>query len=261
MATMLNAWLNDSLGHPADLIHLGVHPDDDDDTHDDDTHDSYPPPTQTWQATTATTKTQQQRQHDCDCDNGGNATTFFVLHGDRGYNPRYRPMVVRYTTVFVYRGVESYTAGLTHGYGCGVGAGAVSRVAGTVPGNDTRGATRVVPYVTYDPKTCTFEVRHESPNQTRVWFGVRKKRPPNRTAPDRGNPMNVQQIIRWAAIDTSLNIHGIMGMRPMWPPLDQHIPISNSVVSFTGLLVGYDSNIALLALDDICYLPHPGEVI
>ncbi|KAH9034939.1 hypothetical protein EDB84DRAFT_1676087 [Lactarius hengduanensis] len=161
MATMLNAWLNDSLGHPADLIHLGVHPNDDDDTHDDDTHDddthdddthdddthdSYPPPTQTWQATTATTKTQQQRQHDCDCDNGGNATTFFVLHGDRGYNPRYRPMVVRYTTVFVYRGVESYTAGLTHGYGCGVGAGAVSRVAGTVPGNDTRGATRVVPY-------------------------------------------------------------------------------------------------------------------
>ncbi|KAH9010050.1 hypothetical protein EDB85DRAFT_1902462 [Lactarius pseudohatsudake] len=39
---------NDSLGHPADRIHLGVHPDDDDeddDTHDDDTHNT--PPTQT----------------------------------------------------------------------------------------------------------------------------------------------------------------------------------------------------------------------
>ncbi|KAH9034908.1 hypothetical protein EDB85DRAFT_1889628 [Lactarius pseudohatsudake] len=80
------------------------------------------------------------------------------------------------------------------------------------------------------------------------------------TQPDiRTFTVNVQQIIRWAAIDTSLNIRGIMGMRPMWPPLDQHIPVSNSVVSFTGVLVGYDSNIALLALDDVCYLPHPGE--
>ncbi|KAH9036669.1 hypothetical protein EDB85DRAFT_1888804 [Lactarius pseudohatsudake] len=49
---------NDSLGHPADRIHLGVHPDDDDDdddthnddTHDDDTHNDdthNTPPTQT----------------------------------------------------------------------------------------------------------------------------------------------------------------------------------------------------------------------
>ncbi|KAH9036670.1 hypothetical protein EDB85DRAFT_1888805 [Lactarius pseudohatsudake] len=61
---------------------------------------------------------------------GGNATTFFVLHGDRGYNPRYRAMVVWYTMVFLHRGVESYTAGLTRSYGCGAAAGAVSRVAG-----------------------------------------------------------------------------------------------------------------------------------
>ncbi|KAH9038898.1 hypothetical protein EDB85DRAFT_355172 [Lactarius pseudohatsudake] len=44
------------------------------------------------------------------------------------------------------------------------------------------------------------------------------------------------------------------------PPLDQHLPVINSVIALTGQLVGYDANVALLALDDICYLPHPGEV-
>ncbi|KAH9013950.1 hypothetical protein EDB85DRAFT_1899441 [Lactarius pseudohatsudake] len=174
---------NDSLGHPADRIHLGVHPDDDDDN--DNTHNT--PPTQTLAVQFAainrprphcpanagcqwfhlpnmmvTAAAVATADHDTDrnsmpvarrrqrSSNDNTTATaiavFFVLHGDRGYNPRYRAMVVWYTTVFLHRGVESYTAGLTRSYGCGAAAGAVSRVAGMVLGNDTRGATRVIPY-------------------------------------------------------------------------------------------------------------------
>ncbi|KAH9027819.1 hypothetical protein EDB85DRAFT_2170994 [Lactarius pseudohatsudake] len=39
-----------------------------------------------------------------------------------------------------------------------------------------------------DRTSKRFEVQPESPNRTRVRFGVRKKGSPNRTAPDRGNP-------------------------------------------------------------------------
>ncbi|KAH9174624.1 hypothetical protein EDB89DRAFT_1904491 [Lactarius sanguifluus] len=43
---------NNSLGHLANRIHLGVHPNDNthnDDTYDDDTHDSYPRTNRHWQ--------------------------------------------------------------------------------------------------------------------------------------------------------------------------------------------------------------------
>ncbi|KAH9026725.1 hypothetical protein EDB85DRAFT_2174745 [Lactarius pseudohatsudake] len=40
-----------------------------------------------------------------------------------------------------------------------------------------------------DRTSQRFKVRPESPNRTRVRFGVREKRSPNRTAPDRGIPM------------------------------------------------------------------------
>ncbi|KAH9032991.1 hypothetical protein EDB85DRAFT_1890430 [Lactarius pseudohatsudake] len=71
--------------------------------------------------------------------------------------------------------------------------------------------------------------------------------------------MTVHQIIRWAAADTTLNIRAVLGIRAMWPPVGEHLPVSNSIVSFSGQFVGYDSNVALLALDDLCYLPSPGQ--
>ncbi|KAH9014684.1 hypothetical protein EDB85DRAFT_2157239 [Lactarius pseudohatsudake] len=69
--------------------------------------------------------------------------------------------------------------------------------------------------------------------------------------------MTVQQNIRWAATDTTLNVHGLMDPRSTWPSVLHHLPVPNSIVSFSGQFVGFDANIAFVALDDLCYLPSP----
>ncbi|KAH9030058.1 hypothetical protein EDB85DRAFT_1891790 [Lactarius pseudohatsudake] len=179
---------NDSLGHPANRIHLVVHPDDDD--NNNNTHNT--PPTQTlavqfaainrprcpanagcqWfhppntMATVAAVATadhdtdrnsmpvarRQQQQQKRSSNDNTTATAIAVVMRRRSLFYMVTVVITLGigqwwcgTTVFLHRGVESYTAGLTRSYGCGAAAGAVSRVAGMVLGNDTHGATRVIP--------------------------------------------------------------------------------------------------------------------
>ncbi|KAH9158606.1 hypothetical protein EDB89DRAFT_1917630 [Lactarius sanguifluus] len=75
-----------------------------------------------------------------------------------------------------HTGTHSLSMGFTRNFCEGSGFGSGSATSGPQTGPEP------------DWTSERFGVRHESPNRTRVRFGVQKKRHPNRTAPDHGNP-------------------------------------------------------------------------
>ncbi|KAH9015516.1 hypothetical protein EDB85DRAFT_2025059 [Lactarius pseudohatsudake] len=69
--------------------------------------------------------------------------------------------------------------------------------------------------------------------------------------------VSLSQMIRQAPTHRDINIRGVLGIRPMWPDRSHHLPCTNNNVTFTGDLLTYDTDVAVVAVDDMTYLPHP----
>ena len=70
--------------------------------------------------------------------------------------------------------------------------------------------------------------------------------------------MRIATPIPRGAANTHLDIRAFISPRTKWPFPSQWLPVRNSVINFIGNLVTMQDETAIVALDDITYLPHPG---
>lgn len=69
--------------------------------------------------------------------------------------------------------------------------------------------------------------------------------------------MTISQNVTAARADTQLHIHGVLGIHQMPPNPSRPLPHLNSTISFTGDLLAFEDNVAILGLDDVTELPLP----
>jgi hypothetical protein len=69
--------------------------------------------------------------------------------------------------------------------------------------------------------------------------------------------MTIRQMIRGASPRAYLGIHATLRSRAMWPPHNARIPSTNSTVTITGALLSVEGDVAVMAVDDIAYIPRP----
>ena len=70
--------------------------------------------------------------------------------------------------------------------------------------------------------------------------------------------LSVWTYIPQGAANTHLDIHVFISPHAGWSHPEQRLPCINSITTFFGNLVTMQEDVAIIALDNIIYLPHPG---
>ncbi|KAH9010696.1 hypothetical protein EDB85DRAFT_2160920 [Lactarius pseudohatsudake] len=63
-----------------------------------------------------------------------------------------------------------------------------------------------------------------------------------------------------AQATTVQSIRAVLGIRRMWPPREGQLPCPNSIISWSGELLDIEDDVAVVAINDIVYLPRPSPV-
>ena len=75
-----------------------------------------------------------------------------------------------------------------------------------------------------------------------------------------GFTLSVWSSIPTGAANTHLDIRAIISRKTNWPFPSLCLPCPNSLVSFCGNLITVENEVAVVALDDMTFLPHPGTL-
>lgn len=67
--------------------------------------------------------------------------------------------------------------------------------------------------------------------------------------------MIVRQVVVGTESCVRLRIRGLLGREPFWPRATPFLPAPHSLVAFTGNLVAFRGGVAVVALDDMTFLP------
>lgn len=70
--------------------------------------------------------------------------------------------------------------------------------------------------------------------------------------------LTVATAIPRGAANTHLTIRAVIESNTKWQHPEQYLPCPNSIISFSGNLIGVHENVAIIAIDDMTFLPHPG---
>ena len=73
------------------------------------------------------------------------------------------------------------------------------------------------------------------------------------------NELTARSYIPWGATNTHLTIRVFISPRTSWAHPEQRLPCINSIATFFGNLVTMQEDVAIVALNNIIYLPHPGR--